>query len=187
MIATEQMQLRAVEEKDLEQMLAWRNSERISANMYTGHVITLAEHRAWFARLTEEGRAFAFLFEVSGRPLGVVNLTQMDRVNGTCHWGFYIGEAGAPPGSGTRMAYLALTHIFERLNLRKVIGEAFAFNQASIAYHKKLGFSQEAHFVKHVLKDGRYEDIISFALLKSDWLRLKPQIEKNYFPDRNEP
>lgn len=172
------MQLRAVEEGDLELILSWRNSERIRANMYTGQEITLAEHLAWFERLTRAGDAFVFLFEADDRPLGVMNLNHLDWRNRRCHWGFYLGEADAPPGSGTRMAYLALCHIFEELKLHKVIGEAFAFNEASIAYHKKLGFSQEAHFVEHVLKDGSYRDVLSFALLSRDWPRIKPELEK---------
>lgn len=76
------------------------------------------------------------------------------------------------------MAYLALLHIFEELKLQKVIGEAFPFNSASIAYHRKLGFSQEGHFVEHVLKDGSYLDILSFALLSHDWPRVKAELEK---------
>ena len=170
--------LRAVEERDLELLLSWRNSERIRANMYTSHLISPAEHRAWFERLSREPDAFAFLFEADRRPLGVVNLNHLDWRNRRCHWGFYLGETDAPPGSGTRMAYLALLHIFEELKLQKVIGEAFPFNSASIAYHRKLGFSQEGHFVEHVLKDGSYLDILSFALLSHDWPRVKAELEK---------
>ena len=173
-------QLRPIEERDLELMLAWRNSPRIRANMYTAHEITPAEHRAWFARLTREGEAFAFLFEADDRPLGIVNLNHLDRHNGRCHWGFYLGETDAPPGSGSRMAYLALSHVFEELKLHKVIGEAFAFNKGSINYHRKLGFSQEGHFVEHVLRDGSFLDVLSFALLSGDWPRIKSELERKY-------
>lgn len=178
MTAPKRMELRAVEERDLELILAWRNSERIRANMYTGHEITPEEHRAWFERLTREKESFSLLFEADGAPLGVVNLNHLDWRNRSCHWGFYLGEADAPPGSGTRMAYLALRHIFEELKLHKVIGEALAFNQASIAYHRKLGFSQEAHYVQHVLRDGNFLDVLSFALFSRDWPTIKRELEK---------
>lgn len=178
MTVSQPMLLRAVEETDLGLLLAWRNSERIRACMYTSHEITPAEHRRWFQRLGRDREAFAFLFEIDHRPLGVVNLNQLDWRNGRCHWGFYLGETDAPPGSGTRMAYLALLHVFEVLKLHKVIGEAFSFNDASIAYHEKLGFSREGRFVEHVLKDGNYLDVISFALLSRDWPRVKSALEK---------
>lgn len=173
--------LRPVEKEDLELILAWRNSERIRANMYTTHEITLDEHQRWFERLTKDWENFSFVFEDEGRPLGVVNLNHLDRRNLRCHWGFYVGEEDAPRGSGTKMAYLALCHVFEKLKLHKVIGEALAFNEGSIAYHKRLGFSQEGHFVEHVLRDGAYIDVLSFALLSAKWERIKPEIYAKYF------
>ena len=109
------------------------------------------------------------LFALDGRPLGVVNVTRADRHNGTCHWGFYIGATDPPRGSGTAMGYLGLDYIFATLGLRKVIGEAFAFNEASIAFHRRLGFAQEGCFVRQVLKGGTYRDIISFALFNDQW------------------
>lgn len=178
MMAPTTMLLRPIEERDLELLLGWRNSERIRASMYTSHRITLAEHRSWFERLRLAPDAFSYLFECEGRPLGVVNLNGLDRANGRCHWGFYLGEADAPPGSGSRMAYLALLRVFEELQLHKVVGEVLAFNAASIAYHRKLGFSQEGHFVEHVLKEGRYHDVLSFALLSRDWPRIRCELEK---------
>ncbi|BDV43447.1 acetyltransferase [Geotalea uraniireducens] len=161
--------LRPVTEDDLARLLEWRNSERIRLNMYSDHLISWEEHRAWFARLQESDTARTLLFAVDGRPLGVVNAVRIDRRNGTCYWGFYLGETDAPRGSGTAMGYLGLDYIFSELGLRKVIGEAFAFNEASIAFHRRLGFVQEGCFVRQVLKDGEYHDIISFSLFNDQW------------------
>ncbi|GLI38490.1 UDP-4-amino-4,6-dideoxy-N-acetyl-beta-L-altrosamine N-acetyltransferase [Geobacter hydrogenophilus] len=169
MLERSQCILRPVGRDDLDKLLEWRNVERIRAFMYTDHIISPEEHAAWFERLGTNDTARTLIFEVDGRPLGVVNVTSIDRRNGTCHWGFYIGEADAPRGSGTALGYLGLDHIFGTLGIRKVIGEAFAFNEASIAFHRRLGFSQEGHFVQHVLKNGSYHDILSFALFREQW------------------
>lgn len=137
--------------------------------MYSDHSITWDEHLAWFKRLESNKAASILLFSVDGHPLGVINATRIDRHNGTCYWGFYIGEANAPRGSGTAMGYLGLDHLFDTLMIRKVMGEAFAFNEASIAFHKRLGFSQEGHFFRHVLKNGVFQDILSYALFREQW------------------
>ncbi len=175
MLERSQCILRPVERKDLEKLLEWRNADRIRAFMYTDHIISPEEHAAWFERLGTNDTAYALLFTVNGRPLGVVNVTSIDRRNGTCHWGFYIGEADAPRGSGTALGYLGLYYIFDTLGIRKVIGEAFAFNEASIAFHRRLGFSQEGHFVQHVVKNGSCQDILSFALFRDQWEAHKRQ------------
>jgi len=173
--------LRPVEERDLELILVWRNSERIRSSMYTDHVITREEHLRWFERLQSERLAHSLIFEISRKSVGIVNVSRVDRVNNTCHWGFYVGETDAPRGCGTIMGFLGLEYIFETLNIRKVIGEAFVFNHASIVFHEKLGFSREGHFRRHVLKNGKYEDIFAFALFTEQWTKLKPELERNIF------
>jgi UDP-4-amino-4,6-dideoxy-N-acetyl-beta-L-altrosamine N-acetyltransferase len=180
MLKRNNLNLRPVKESDLPMLLEWRNSERIRANMYTDHIITGEEHRSWFNRLQQKRDIISLVFEMDQRPLGIVNINRIDRDSNSCHWGFYIGDPDAPRGSGIYMGYVGLEYIFKTLDFRKVTGEALVFNQASIAFHKKLGFSQEILPPVQVLKNGKYEDIVSFALTKDDWLRVKSDLEINY-------
>lgn len=169
MFRQEKCRLRRMEHSDLDLVLRWRNSERIRQAMYTDHVITRDEHYAWFERVTRDGVSMHFVFEYEGRPLGVVNVGDIDRRNLRCVWGFYIGEETAPSGSGTAMGYLALEHLFEKEGFHRVMGEALADNEASIKYHLRLGFVEEGRLVDHVVKNGRYTDVISFAIIDRVW------------------
>jgi UDP-4-amino-4,6-dideoxy-N-acetyl-beta-L-altrosamine N-acetyltransferase len=175
--------LRHVEEKDLGTLLSWRNSHRIRANMFTDHVITVEEHRAWFNRLKLEQQSYALVYEIGNKPVGLVNINRIDRSNGTCYWGFYIGDTDSGRGNGGRMGLLGLEYIFVILGLVKVTGEAIACNSSSIAFHTKLGFSRNVDPVGHILKNGKSEDIISFTLFRSDWLANKSALEIKYFTD----
>jgi UDP-4-amino-4,6-dideoxy-N-acetyl-beta-L-altrosamine N-acetyltransferase len=177
----EEYGLRPIEERDLDMVLRWRNSDRIRETMYTDHEITKDEHRAWFERLRKEPEIPFLVFEFQGKPIGVIQVTQIDRRNNKCFWGFYIGEPGAPPGSGTVLGYFGLKYIFEVLKIRKLCAEAFASNSASLRFHKRLGFVEEGRLAKHVLKYGRYEDVVSFALFQEDWLRHRNRIEELCF------
>lgn len=176
--------LRPMAEKDIKKVLEWRNSERVRANMFSDHLITMDEHLAWFERARNQQPSLFMLFEYGGNPQGVISVSDVDNRNSKCQWGFYIGEANAPRGIGTIMGYLGLEYIFEKMNMRKLIGEVIAFNQGSINYHDKLGFVKEGHFVKHVLKNGNYEDVSSFALFKDDWMKSKSRLEKLCFSNR---
>ncbi|MNR68073.1 hypothetical protein D3C85_1924130 [compost metagenome] len=53
--------------------------------------------------------------------------------------------------------------------MRKICGEAFAFNIASIKLHEKLGFQTEGLYKQHILKNEKYEDIALFAIFKDDF------------------
>jgi UDP-4-amino-4,6-dideoxy-N-acetyl-beta-L-altrosamine N-acetyltransferase len=173
----EDYRLRPIAEGDLDMVLRWRNSDRIRGNMYTDHIITVGEHRSWFLRLRGQPVATFLIFEYCGKPIGIVNVTNIDGKNEKCSWGFYIGDPEAPPGSGTALGYFGLNYIFEILKIRKLCAEAFAFNEASIRFHKRLGFVEEGRFIKQILKNNRYEDIVSFALFSEDWQRHKPRVE----------
>lgn len=181
MLKLKDCRLRPVEEADLEKVLEWRNSDRIRPVMFTDRLISLEDHRAWYERLLNDQNSRCLIFEVMGRPAGVVNVVQIDRQNGRCTWGFYLGEAGSPPGSGMSMGYLALEYIFENLCLRKLCGEVLASNKKSIEIHKKLGFVEEGRYLRHVLKNGHYEDVVAMAMFNEDWDRMKKGLNNLLF------
>lgn len=166
----EEFNLRPIEEQDLEMVLSWRNSDRVRSYMYTDHLITQDEHRSWFERRQQAEFPSTLIFEFRGIPVGLKSFSQIDRCNNCCYWGFYLGEAKLPRGCGSAMGFLSLEYIFEQQKFRKLCAEAFAFNEGSVTYHTQLGFIQEGRFMQHVLKNGRYEDIISFALFRDNWI-----------------
>lgn len=169
MVVNEDYRLRTMEQADLELVLQWRNSDRIREHMYTDQLITMDEHQAWFNKLKQNQDAVYQIFEIKQKPVGLINFTHLDTHNSKCNWGFYLGRQDLPRGSGAMMGYLGLEYAFEQLRMRKICGETFAFNAASIRFHQNLGFTQEGQLKKHVLKNGNYEDIILFALFNEDW------------------
>lgn len=177
----EEFNLRPIEERDLDLVLSWRNSERVRSYMYTDHLITPEEHRAWFERTGKAEFPTTLLFEYRGAPAGLKSFSQIDRHNNRCYWGFYLGDAELPRGCGTVMGFLALEYIFEQHDFRKLCAEAFAFNDGSVKYHTRLGFNQEGRFLEHVLKKGRYQDIVSFAIFREGWLAGKSALAAKVF------
>ena len=181
MLLRKECHLRVLEEKDLELVLGWRNSDRIRANMFTDHIISLDEHREWFEKVANSLISKHFIFEYNGSPKGVVNVTAIDTHNNKCDWGFYVGGDNLPPGASLAMGYLGLEYIFEVLNIRKLYSEVFGFNTASIKFHKKLGFIEEGYLKAHALKNGRYEDVVCMALFQDDWLQTRDNLAANCF------
>lgn len=173
--------LRPMKEADLDVVLRWRNSDRIRVNMYTDRLITMEEHCRWYATIQHTRASDCSIFEIDGQRMGFINFTRFDPQNQSCHWGFYVGEPGAPRGSGTIMGYLGLEHCFENLRMRKCFGEAFDFNAASIAFHRKLGFREEGSLRKQIWKNGRYEDVLTFILSAEEWFRIKNELRSKIF------
>jgi len=152
--------------------------------MFSDHIITVDEHLAWFRSINQREDVKCLVFEFECRPVGLMYFTQIDRDNSKCAWGFYLGEETLPKGTGSAMGFLGVEFAFVDLGVRKLSGEVLAFNTASIRFHKRLGFVEEGHFVEHVVKNGKYEDVLSFALFKDHWQRNKSELEALIFTKR---
>ena len=174
----EKCSIRALAVDDLKQVLNWRNTDRIRACMYSDHLISEAEHKAWFDKLQYMDDRKCLLFQYEHRPIGLISFIDIDNMNSTAFWGFYIGELSTIKGLGLYMGVLAIDYAFAELKLRKLCGEAIAFNQGSIKYHLRLGFKEEGRFIKHIVKNEKYEDIVRFALFKEQWPDYRLEILK---------
>ncbi|WP_332634584.1 UDP-4-amino-4,6-dideoxy-N-acetyl-beta-L-altrosamine N-acetyltransferase [Halalkalibacter flavus] len=173
-----QFHLRKITAQDLEKILIWRNSPRIRYYMYNDHIIPMEEHNKWFEKIKNSKESIYLMFELNGKPMGLVNFNKINQETQTASWGFYVGEDKAPKGTGITLGVLGLEYAFEKLNLKKLRGEAFAFNSASINFHKKLGFVVEDRLEKHVLKNERYEDIIVFTMYRDKWITNKENLKE---------
>lgn len=173
----DRFRLRPLTEDDLRIVFDWRNSDRIRSNMYSSHFIAWEEHQRWFERLAGNNNKVYRIFEVGESPAGLVNFIDIDRNNGLSSWGFYMGATGYPKNTGLIMGVLGLELAFQELGLRKICGECFAFNIASIKFHERLGFKQEGYFVEHIRRGEKFEDIVRFALFDRDWSAKQSALE----------
>lgn len=181
MTKREKFKLRKLEEKDLEPILKWRNSDRVRANMFSDHIISWEEHLEWFKKIQEKNNVSYCVCELGKLPIGVVYFTEIDWDDQTSLWGFYVGELQFPLPLGAYIEFLALEYAFETLMFRKLSCEVFNFNQEAIKLHKQFGFQQEGYFVEQVRKNNQYLDVLFFSLFKEDWIIHKNKIAKLVF------
>jgi UDP-4-amino-4,6-dideoxy-N-acetyl-beta-L-altrosamine N-acetyltransferase len=184
MAKREDYQLRPLQESDLEMVLSWRNSERVRANMYTDHIISLEEHQTWFKKIKDAPTVDYLICEFQNHPIGLVNFTNIDKNNNKCYWGFYLGETATPLGSGGALSFISMEYIFEIVDIRKVCSEVLSFNNKSLKLHKRLSFQEEGCFKKHIYKNLEYQDVICLALFQEDWLQNKNDIAKIVFRNK---
>jgi len=180
-VRREACRLRPLKDGDLGQVLSWRNQPRIRRAMFTDHVITAEEHRLWYEAVRNQDPPPILVYEQQDQAAGVVTMRNYDRANSRCTWGFYLGVDGLPKGSGRRLAFCGLEMLFDEFGLHKVIGEVLADNASSLKLHDALGFKHEGRFARHVLKEGRWEDVITLALFRENWLASKQQLIDSLF------
>lgn len=160
--------IRAVTEADLPMLLAWRNHPSVRQFMFTQHEISLDEHLRWYERANQDPTRQLLLVQEESTCIGYV---QFDRVTpgGISQWGFYKCPE-APKGSGQKLGSAALNHAFTALRLHKVCGQAIQDNQASVAFHRSLGFQQEGILRDQHHHNGTYHSVVCFGLIAHEWI-----------------
>lgn len=160
-------QIRLMVNADLERVLAWRNHSEVRRYMLTQHEITLDEHRQWFERNSQDPMRRLLIVEEDDMALGFVHFKGVES-GAISDWGFYAAP-GVQKGSGRKLGMKALNFAFQELELHKVCGQALAFNEASVRFHRKLGFQQEGVLRQQLQIDGTYHDLICFGILHDEW------------------
>lgn len=161
--------LREIRDEELELMLSWRNAPTVRNNMYTRQVISLENHRKWWAGIQGRLDQRYFMYEWQGEPVGIVAFNDVDAVNQNSAWAFY-ASPDAPRGTGSRMEFLALEYAFGSLCLNRLYCEVLDFNQAVVALHKKYGFTEEGVKRRHHKMDDGYHDVVCLGMLVDEWI-----------------
>lgn len=173
----ENWNIRGVTPDDLDVILAWRNHPSVRNFMLTRHEISVDEHRKWFERVSADESHRALIFQEGEQALGYVQFSGVGR-GGISNWGFYT-RPDAPKGTGSSLGAAALVYAFDTFDLHKVCGQAIATNQASIALHNRLGFTQEGFLRDQHLIEDAYHSLACFGLLKSEWAHLRSNGEQS--------
>jgi len=160
--------LREIKMEELSLILSWRNAPRVRENMYTRHEISLDEHQAWWASVSENSEQKYFMYELDDVALGVVGFSGIDLKSQNASWAFY-ASPDAPKGTGSKMEFLALDYAFHELALHKLCCEVLAFNEAVIKLHKKFGFYEEGILREHHKVDEAFINIHTLGILSTEW------------------
>jgi UDP-4-amino-4,6-dideoxy-N-acetyl-beta-L-altrosamine N-acetyltransferase len=169
--------LKALQPEDQDRLLAWRNSPDVSAYMYSDHLISPEEHARWFAGIAGDDRRDYRIIEVDGVPVGLANFYDIDRAQGRASWAFYLADPSVRGrGVGGMVEYLMIERAFGDLGLRKLWCEVLASNEAVWKLHQKFGFTIEARFRHHVVKNGQPQDVVGLGLLAQEWAQARAPI-----------
>ncbi len=155
---------------DKAKLLQWRNSVEVSEWMYTNHVISEAEHSAWFEQVLRNKAIKYWKIIVDSTPVGAVVLSEISSVDQTCSWAIYLGESSAR-GLGVAQAacLLSLNFAFDALNLRLVRCSAIAENVRAITLYEQVGFVSKPTNAEFVQRGESNLEIVKLELLDSAW------------------
>ena len=171
--------LRDMLPEDRDQVRAWRNLPAVAQYMYTDSEIPEDEHAAWFDRVLDDPSCAYWIITCDGTDVGLACITGIDRAHSRCDWAFYIASSDLRGrGVGSVVEYSVLSHVFDGLGLEKLCCEVLDLNAPVVEMHKRFGFTEEGRLRRHIRKGDDWHDVIMLAMLREEWLAVKPGIEE---------
>ncbi len=107
-------------------------------------------------------------------PIGTCAFMGLDQRNRHAELAIVIGNKDYwSKGFGTLIMKHLLNWGFEGLNLNRLYLRVFDFNKRAIGLYEKMGFFLEGTNRAMLYRHGRYCDVLTFGILKDEYLALK--------------
>lgn len=141
-----------------------------------------AQIQQWVEKYALEGfrenQEFAFQIEViaSGEHVGSIDTHHCNPRQGTFEYGLSVREQYRGNGYASEAILLVLRYYFFELRFRKAEPGVFAFNEASLALHRKLGFVEEGRRRQHGYSHGEYHDLVLFGMTADEFRDTYPEL-----------
>ena len=166
------LNFRCMQESDQEVVLYWRQRQDIAKFMLTKVTHDLDTQIEWFKKIENSNTDEYWIIEFDESPVGVINLSEIERVNNHATWGLYLGEK-LPSIEGGLIPIYFYNYIFSRndLKLNKIHGKVLAINLTMLKMHKICNYRNIGYYKNHIFRDGEYMDVYIVELLREDWLR----------------
>lgn len=100
---------------------------------------------------------------------GIINLNSIDHKNGTFSFGIGVNKRFRQNGYAAEAARIVMRYGFYELRLQKCNSSCVDINDASIRFHKKLGFKEEGIRRRVIYMNGRYYNNLLFGITREEF------------------
>ncbi|BCZ28016.1 spermidine N1-acetyltransferase [Claveliimonas bilis] len=169
-ISYEDIDLREFEKSDIPQKVEWINNPLNNQYLHYDIPLKVDKTLQWFYE-KDNSRRMDCIIEHKGKPVGLIGLIQIDRINSKAEYYITIGETQYKhKGIATKATKAILNYAFSNLKLHKVYLTVDAENKQAIQLYEKIGFKREGYFIDDLYrsKNGQYIDRIRYAVVQRD-------------------
>lgn len=174
----DKLNIRPITMNDTDNIIKWRNNERVRNNFIFRETFTTQMHENWMNTKVAGGEVEQFIIEEldTNRPIGSIYFRDVDYSTRQAEYGIFIGEDDAiGKGYGTLVARWAVDYACCIMQLKKLILRVYADNKAAVRSYQAAGFCQEKYILE---KEKKEVDLLSVIKNESD--------NENTFADNNQ-
>ncbi|WP_148630478.1 GNAT family N-acetyltransferase [Bacillus sp. E214] len=164
--------LRAIEQEDMQLMKDLINDPEIE-KMVVGWSFPVSSYKQinWINNLSNDTSSVRFIIDIKNvGAIGLASLSSIDFKNGTATVNIKLKkeEKIRNKGIGYKVITMLIDYAFRQLNLNCLVANILYYNSASQRLFEKCGFVCEGTLRNRVYKEGAYQDLLSYSLLRSE-------------------
>jgi len=174
-LTTARLTLRAFEESDAAPLFQHARNPNLTRFTLWDHHRTVGETVAFvrdYARLRyREGMAepYAITLTPDTKPIGACGCFWASQPNQTMELGYWVGEPFWGRGIAVEASEALIQFTFRNYEPERLQARVIAGNFASVRVLEKLNFRYEGMLRASLLRRSRFEDVMIYSLLRSEW------------------
>jgi len=176
----EKIFLRAIEQKDVDQIpspdLVDTEEERMISEIPFPY--SPMEDREQMAKLMKrepgDDSFFWLIDDLEGKNVGFIHTWECKPRMGTFRYAIAIHRADRGRGYAHEAVRIVLRYYLRELRYQKVTVNVYAFNEASLRFHRRFGFIEEGRLRRMVYTNGEYYDEFQLGMTREEFDRIDP-------------
>ena len=175
-LETERLLLRAVEDRDADDLYPVLSDYEVTRNLLIRHPFSRDRMAEWIrdrreAMKARERYVAAIELKETGRVIGICGFVGVSWEHMNAELVYWLGRDYWGRGYMPEAARRFIRFGFEELGFERISVGCFTRNEASRRVIEKLGFTYEGLARHEFLKDGEYQDVHHFGMLRKEHLR----------------
>lgn len=164
--------LRELRESDMELLNILMNNDMVEHNVIGwSKPVTMAEQINWFKNLTNDQNIRYAIADLKDETIyGTGIISRIDWKNSNCSIDIKLDEKCQNKGFGSETINLLVKYAFNELNMNSISVKILSYNIASQKIFEKNGFKKTGTLRKNVFKNGKYNDVFIYDLLKEEYI-----------------
>ena len=134
--------------------------------------VTIDEQEKWFNNLNSDSN-IRYAIAVNDYAIGSATIRNIDWKNRSASFDIKILLEHGGQGYGKESIKLLLDYCFNQLNLNRISVNILEFNEISQKLFRSCGFQQEGVQREAVFKEGKYNSLLIFSILRDEYIKIK--------------
>ena len=172
MIKGKFVNLRALEENDLEKLKIFRNQDFVRSTTREFKLLNMKNQKIWFESIHKENPSKFIMFGIEDQKnmlIGVCGLTYIDWKNKHAEISIILSRKNWQKSKEAKNTIkILLNYGFAELNLHRLWVEIFEGAKENIQLFEKMNFSKEGKLREKLWRNGKWQDSFIYSKLVTE-------------------